>query len=583
MTRLYQNIPLLLELFLNGLFIMVYSFYSTTTIETSWISAVVVETVLEVFAGMAPFVVLVSVISFFIKSHTVEEFIRKYIFSLICIVPMFFTWGDIQFTFWLAAVHLFSSVLSVYEAPTVYTEKEEREESNEQTLNLGVLEKIKLAPAQIVILSFSAIIGVGTLFLLLPISAASGKNITLVDAFFTATSATCVTGLTTLSIADNFSFIGQVFILILIQIGGLGYMTLYSSMTILLGKSLAVRDQVLMQDLLDISSLEDLLQMIINIIKYTLVIELIGAAILTFAFNSQGYEFGEALYYGIFHSVSAFCNAGFALFNNSLENFQLNPAIHFTISLLIFLGGLGFIVIKELEYVLLKGGKLINLSVHSKIVLTTSLSLVFMVAIYIFFSEFLHGLNDLSVWEKLQVSLFQSLTTRTAGFNTISLEALHPHTIYLFTLIMFIGASPGSTGGGIKTTTFAILFQSVKATLKGRDKVEFFDRKVPNIVVVRAVAIIVISLIIVSFFILLMMRLEPDKDFLKVFFEVVSAFATVGLSLGITPLLSSGGKLALILVMFIGRVGPLTLALALGQKNQDKGNVDYPEGRIMIG
>ena len=148
---------------------------------------------------------------------------------------------------------------------------------------------------------------------------------------------------------------------------------------------------------------------------------------------------------------------------------------------------------------------------------------------------------------------------------------------------MFIGASPGSTGGGIKTTTFAILFQSVKATLKGKDKVEFFDRKVPNIVVVRAVAIIVISLIIVSFFILLMMRLEPEMGFLNVFFEVVSAFATVGLSLGITPLLSSGGKLALVLVMFIGRVGPLTLALALGQKNKDKGNVDYPEGRIMIG
>ena len=323
--------------------------------------------------------------------------------------------------------------------------------------------------------------------------------------------------------------------------------------------------------------------MIVNIIKYTLVIELLGAIILTFAFNMKGYEFGEALYFGIFHSISAFCNAGFSLFNNSLESFQVDPLIHFTISVLIFLGGLGFIVLKELEYVIFKGGKIINLSVHSKIVFSTSLSLLFLVAIYLFFSEFLHGLNQFSVWEKIQIAFFQSMTTRTAGFNTLSLAALHPHTIYLFALIMFIGASPGSTGGGIKTTTFAILFQSVKATLKGKDKVEFFDRKVPNLIVVRSIAIIVISLIIVSFFILLMMRLEPEHEFLAVFFEVVSAFATVGLSMGITPMLSAGGKLALILVMFIGRVGPLTLALALGQKNNEKGNFDYPDGRIMIG
>ncbi|MEE2671268.1 MAG: TrkH family potassium uptake protein [Bdellovibrionota bacterium] len=582
MTRLYQNIPFFVELVLNGIFIILYSFYANTSIETSWISSVVVESLLEVFTAMAPFVVLISVLSYYIKAQNTDEFIRKYIFSVICIIPMFFTYGDIQFTFWLAAVHLFSSILSIYDSPFDIDE-EVKPENTQPTIGIGVLEKIKLAPAQLVIFSFLGIIFFGTLLLLLPISAAPGKSIGLVDALFTATSATCVTGLATMSVADNFSFIGQVVILILIQIGGLGYMTLYSSMTILLGKSLAVRDQVLMQDLLDISSLEDLLQMIINIIKYTLVIELIGATILTLAFNMEGYEFGEALFYGIFHSVSAFCNAGFALFNDSLEGFQLVPMVHMTISALIFLGGLGFIVLKELEYITFKGGKIINLSVHSKIFLTTSISLVFMVAIYIFFSEFLHALDDLSIWEKVQVAFFQSMTTRTAGFNTLPLGALHPHTIYLFTLIMFIGASPGSTGGGIKTTTFAILFQSVKATLKGRDKVEFFDRKVPNLVVVRAIAIIVISLIIVSFFILLLMRLEPELEFLKIFFEVVSAFATVGLSLGVTPLLSSAGKFAIIFVMFIGRVGPLTLALALGQKNKDKGNVDYPEGRIMIG
>ncbi len=579
MNKIYQKIPFLLELIINGTFILLKSVYTAKKLETSLVSPIIVEMLLEVFTYTAPFVVLLSVVSFYFRSGSVDEFIRRYIFSLICLIPMFITYGDIQFAFWLSAVHLFSSILSLYES----NGSDPKEKLIAAKKATTLIEKIKLAPAQIVIISFSAIIVVGSLLLALPISSAEGKSISLIDAFFTATSATCVTGLSTLSLADNFSFMGQIIVLILIQIGGLGYMTLYSSMTILLGKSLAVRDQVMMQDLLDISSLEDLLQMIINIIKYTLVIEIIGAVILTAAFNYQGYEFGESLYFGIFHSISAFCNAGFALFDNSLEEFALNPFVHGTISLLIFLGGLGFIVLKELEYILFKGGKLINLSVHSKIVLTTNLALIALVAIYIFFGEFLNALNIYGFWEKLQLSIFQSITTRTAGFNTLPLNSLHPHTIYLFCLIMFIGASPGSTGGGIKTTTFAILFQSVKATLRGREQVEFFDRKVSNVVVVRAVAIIVISLIIVSFFILLMMRLEPEHDFLSLFFEVVSAFATVGLSLGITPYLSVSGKIVLTILMFIGRVGPLTLALAVGQKRKEIGNVEYPEGRIMIG
>ena len=579
MNKLYQKITFMLELFINGSFILLYSIYDTNNLQNSMVSPIIIEVALEAFTFIAPFIVSLTAISFYLKIGSLDEFFRKYIFSIICIIPMVITYGDLQFTVWLSAVHLLYTVLSIYEV----TDGQVTNTVKRIEKATSILEKIRLAPAQIVIISFSAIILVGTIFLALPISAADGKNIGLVDAFFTATSATCVTGLSTLSLSENFSFIGQVVVLILIQIGGLGYMTLYSSMTILLGKSLAVRDQVLMQDLLDISSLEDLLQMIINIIKYTLVIEIIGGVLLTIAFSFEGYEFGEALYFGVFHSISAFCNAGFALFDNSMENFVFNPAIHGVISLLIFFGGLGFIVIKELEYVFFRGGKIINLSVHSKIVLMTNLLLVIAVAIYIFFGEFLHALESMTLWQQIQVSVFQSITTRTAGFNTIPLNNLHPHTIYLVSLVMFIGASPGSTGGGIKTTTFALLFQSVKATLRGRDRVEFFDRTVPNLTVVRAVAIIVISLIIVSFFILFMMRLEPEHDFLSLFFEVVSAFATVGLSLGITPYLSVAGKIALIFLMFVGRVGPLTLALALGQKKKQVGNLEYPEGRIMIG
>ena len=240
MVKLYQKIPFLLELFFNGSFILLYSIWSNITIETSFISQVVLESGLEIFASLAPIVVLISVCSFYSQTRSLDEFIRRYIFSIICLVPMFVTWGDIQFAFWLAAVHLFSSILAIYETPYV-NQRHPGEKRSAVAINL--LERIKLAPAQIVILSFSAIIAVGTLLLLLPISTLPGKNLSLVDAFFTATSATCVTGLSTLSLADNFSFLGQIVILILIQIGGLGYMTLYSSMTILLGKSLAVRDQ----------------------------------------------------------------------------------------------------------------------------------------------------------------------------------------------------------------------------------------------------------------------------------------------------------------------------------------------------
>ena len=578
MNRLYQKLPFVLELFVNGFFIFLYAFYNSDKIDASIVSIELIQQGLQALAYLAPVFVFLSIISFYIKSLDTDDFIRKYIFSIIVFIPLVITYGDIQFAFWLSAVHLFSTVLSLYDVkndkPHVITRMDG---------NLTIIDRLKLAPAQIVILSFSGIIFFGTLLLALPISSAEGKDISLIDAFFTATSATCVTGLSTLSLVDNFSFIGQIIVLMLIQVGGLGFMTLSSSMTILLGKSLAVKNQVMMQDLLDISSFEDLVAMIVDIIKYTLVIELFGGILLTIGFTLEGYEFGEALYYGFFHSISAFCNAGFALFNNSLENFVTSPLITGTISTLIVLGGFGFIVLKELELVILRRKKIVNLSVHSKIVFVTNAVLIVLVAIYIFFSEFLHGLGSMGWFEQAQVAIFQSITTRTAGFNTIPLNDLHPHTLYLFCLIMFIGASPGSTGGGIKTTTFAILFQSVKATLRGHDKVGFFDRTVPNHVVVRATAIIVISLMIVSFFILLMMRIETEHGFMSLFFEVVSAFATVGLSLGVTPYLTIAGKLSIVALMFIGRVGPLTLALAIGQKRQEAGKIEYPDGRILIG
>ena len=576
MNRRHQKLPFLLELFFNGAFIFLYAFYRSDRLKAPIFSSETVEAILQGMAYLAPGFILFSIISFFKRSDSLDEFFRKYVFSIIVFFPLLITYGDVQFAFWLSAVHLFSSALSLYEVKP-------HEVDEKRDYVMGALEKIRLAPAQIVILSFSVIIFGGTLLLALPISAAEGKDIAFIDAFFIATSATCVTGLSTISLADNFSFVGQMIVLLLLQVGGLGYMTLHSSMMILLGKSMAVKNQVMMQDLLDITSMSDLIAMIMDIVKYTIVIEICGAIILAIAFTFEGYEFGQALYYGFFHAISAFCNAGFALFNDSLESFSYNPVISNTIAVLIILGGLGFIVIKEMELVVRKKKKLVNLSVHSKVVFTTTFALIAGVMIYIFFSEYLHSLKDMSLWQQLQVSFFQSVTTRTAGFNTLSLSAMYPHTLYLMILVMFIGANPGSTGGGIKTTTFAILFQSVRATLRGKDRVEFFDRVLPNFYVVRAISIIVISLMICSAFILLMMRIETEHSFLSIFFEVVSAFATVGLSLGITPYLTVAGKAVIIMLMFIGRIGPLTMALAIGQKKQDTGKVEYPTGRIMIG
>jgi len=360
-------------------------------------------------------------------------------------------------------------------------------------------------------------------------------------------------------------------------------MTLYSSLTIILGKSLGVKDRVIMQDLLDVSSLEELLNMIRDIIKYTFYIESIGGIVLTFAFFSEGFEFSEAIFYGFFHSISAFCNAGFALFNNSLESYATNPIISNTIIVLISLGGVGFIVLKEMREVFLRKKSLIRISVHSKVVLTTSIVLTVAGAVLIFFGEFLNTLDAYSLVDKMQVALFQSVTLRTAGFNTIPMVNLHPYTIYMMTLFMFIGGSPGSTAGGIKTTTLAILFQSITSTLKGQKHVNIFDRRVPGPIVVRTVALTFISILIVSFFILILMKLEPDQSFLAIFFEAISASGTVGLTLGITPYLTVGGKIAITMLMFIGRIGPMTLIFVFGQRQQGTGKFDYPGGRIMIG
>lgn len=573
------RLSLLLELFFNGVFILIYSLMTTDQLPEKW-SYFWVEKQLLWAAKFVPFVILFRAFVNFKDSLNFEDFFRRHCFSIVVIIPLVIAWGDLQFAYWLGATHLLSSILALYDDGKV---KDKANPFIKQQGGRGFFQGFKLRPAQMVLLTFVGVILLGTFLLMLPVSSADGKTMSFIDGLFMATSATCVTGLSTISLSDDLSIFGQLVILMLIQIGGLSIMTLYSSVVILLGRSMQMKDRVVMQDLLDVSSLEELFAMIVGIVKYTFFIELWGGVVLTIGFLSNGFEFGQALYYGFFHSISAFCNAGFSLFNSSLESFATNPLINGTIAVLIILGGLGFIVLKELRELVVSRKSFVRLGVHSKIVIVTNFLLIGGGMLFIFFGEFLNALDGYNLWGKLQVAFFQSVTLRTAGFNTVPLTNLHLYTIYTMSLFMFIGGSPGSTAGGVKTTTLAILFQSIRSTLTGEKTVRLFDRRIPSPMVVRATALTFISILITSVFIMILMNLEPNKPFITIFFEVISASGTVGLSLGITPDLTLWGKVAIAALMLIGRIGPLTLILAIGERSLRTGKFDYPEGRIMIG
>lgn len=576
MNYLIGRLPLLLEIVINGFFVIIYTLNKAKQAPQLLVK-LPLELIFQYALWVVPIVLFISLAVNFLKSDGFEDFIRRYIFSLIIFVPVMITWGDIEFVYWLSAVHLFSTVISFYEKP-------EEKKPDLSTGASSFLFRLKLQPAQVILFSFAGWITLGALVLMLPVSANPGKSISLIDAFFMSTSATCVTGLASISLVDDLSVFGQMVLLVLLQVGGLGIMTLSSSMAVLMGKNLEMREQVIMHDVLDTSSSEELLNLVVNVIRYTFAIEFVGAILLTIGFYQEGFEIGQSLYYGFYHSISAFCNAGFALWNNNLEDFKFAPLIHFTIAFLIIFGGIGFSVLKDVGDMLKKKQRsLRSLSLHTKIVLVTNTLLLITGTFYLFFGEFLHSFQDYSMWEKFQVAFFQSTTTRTAGFNTVSMMALQPHCIYLMILLMFIGASPGSTGGGVKTSTFAILLYSVKATLQGRQEVEMFERRIPAQTVVKSIAIFIICLIVVSIGVLVLVRVEPDKSFLSLIFEVVSGFGTVGLSMGITPFLSSIGKLCIISMMYLGRVGPLTLILAVGSRVVLPSNVEYPEGKVLIG
>jgi trk system potassium uptake protein TrkH len=442
-----------------------------------------------------------------------------------------------------------------------------------------------LSPQRLFIISFASVIFIGAILLWLPYSAA-GSRISFVDALFTSASAVCVTGLTVLHIGTDLSLNGQIVTLCLFQIGGLGIITFSVVLFGLMGRGVSFKGREIVQSTFLHTPRRDFFVIMKWIFGLTFVIEAAGSLFLFIRFY-QDFSPGKALYYAVYHAVSAFNNCGYSLFSDQLVRYQNDIIINLTIMALIILGGIGFIV--QYEIISLWRGFQKKLSVHANIVLITTASLILGGAAFFYLFEMNHILKDAPVKTQILTSFFQSVTPRTAGFNTVNIGQLTNPTILVLIMLMFIGASPGSTGGGIKTTSFALLLLMIWNRLKGQEQVNVFNRTIPGEILMRTIAIIFASafLVVLVTSILLLLGgvgnlppLESRHFFVEYLFETVSAFGTVGLSMGITPTLSSGQKLAIILTMFAGRVGPLTLAFSW---YSPKKGLTYAEESVMVG
>jgi len=439
----------------------------------------------------------------------------------------------------------------------------------------------RINPPLFIILGFGIIILIGTVLLALPMSSSSGNSLGLLDSLFTATSAVCVTGLVVFDTGSNYSLFGQIIIMFLIQLGGLGFMTFGATTAVILGKKIGLKQRLLIQESTHAISNAGLVKLSLSILYITLLFE--AAATIILAIHWSG-EMGllKASYYALFHSVSAFNNAGFGLWSDNLIRYVGDPVVNLVISVLFIAGGIGFIVIMDL-YVKRKWHKL---SLNSKIVILTSglLCVAGFLAVYILESFNPQTFGELNSGQRLWAAYFQGVVPRTAGFNTIDIGQMMTASQLFIIFLMIIGASSGSTGGGIKTNTFAILALSFMAIIRGRSEISVFHRTVTVEIILRALAVIIASIgvIMVATLLLTITEHSSQKDFLKVLFEATSAFGTVGLSMGLTGNLSPLGKLIIIATMFIGRLGPLTMAFALAQKG-NKANIHYAEEKVLIG
>ena len=449
-------------------------------------------------------------------------------------------------------------------------------------------KKITLSTTQIILLSFIVTIILGSALLALPISSADGEAVPYLDALFMATTSTCVTGLVTLPTVSTWSVFGQAVILILIQVGGLGIITIMSGLMILLNKKMGVGDRLLIQDAFNLNTMAGLTKFVKNVLFGTLMIEGVGALLYMLVFVP---EFGaKGIWISIFNSVSAFCNAGIDIIaENSLCNYATNPLINIVTSVLIILGGLGYIVWWDVLRVVKsrspKNRKIFrHLTLHSKIAITVTAGLILVGAILIFVFEYTNPftIGEMSFLDKIQVSFFQSVTTRTAGFASVPQENLTNASAAISIVLMLIGGSPVGTAGGIKTVTIAVLISSAFATIRNKNSSTLFGRRFSEESIKKAVAVVVMFFTICAMSCLLLMA-SSTASVIDAVYETVSATATVGLSRNLTSTLNTFGKIIIIVTMYFGRVGPISLAVALGSKNESQNVISEPIEEISIG
>ncbi len=447
-----------------------------------------------------------------------------------------------------------------------------------------------LKPAQVIVLSFLFLIIVGGFLLALPQATKSGESVGLINSFFTSTSATCVTGLVVGDTGSTYSAFGQVVIMLLIQLGGLGIMTITAFVYFLIGRRITLKERLIISQSINEEHLPTVRTTVQRIFVTTFICEFMGALLLATRFIPM-YGTVQGIYYSIFHSISAFCNAGFDVFGNgnSLMPFVNDPVVNITIMSLIILGGLGFIVIIDLYQRLRKRRQ--RLSMQSRVVLYMTGGLILVGAIVYFLLEGSNpktlGDPDLPVGSKVMGAIFQSITPRTAGFNTIDQANLSSISKFFTMILMFIGASPAGTGGGIKTTTLAIIILFLASVIRGKHDVNCGHRRIETGIVTRAITITFLSLtftIVVAALVILFEQRGDSFTFEHALYEVISGFGTVGLSTGITPFLTVPSKLLIMVTMFVGRVGMLTLTFALANiASKDRNAVRFPEEKIMVG
>jgi len=444
------------------------------------------------------------------------------------------------------------------------------------------MTEINFQPARILAAWFATAIIVGSLILLIPACTTSG-SLSLIDAIFTATSAVCVTGLTINNIGADFTPFGQVVILILIQLGGLGIMTFSTLILMASGRKIAVKDRLFMQASFHPGIPRDFRSLLTSILAFTLIVEATGAVFFFVSFL-RDFDLPRSAWLAVFHSISAFCNAGFSLFSDSFSSYRGHSGIILILILLILTGGIGFPVLREMKEIVsarLKG-KRECFSFHTRLVLVMTFLLVILAALFFFAYESPKILGSAPIKERILASFFLAVTPRTAGFNTVETSILSLPSVMLVILLMFIGASPASTGGGIKTTTAGVIFLHMKARLLSRTSPEGFKRTLPRETVTTSLTLAALAMGLIFLSITGLFLSQPDLGMKQAIFEVFSAFGTVGLSMGITQQLTTAGKFVIILTMYLGRIGPLTALYALARERQGR-QYEFAEEHVLIG